>query len=371
MTMKYLATLKARALLLGAFLGSLLLFGRAETAQAQVETPTRAADLGTLWPIDDAEPGKHIPTPRERNQHPLQFGYWLQDMLARAEGARERGEWATMARYYEVLKTALPNQVKPYSRLCSAYYHQGKGEAALPNCMGALSKQGAVVYDHLRFVDLMLRKPALRPDQITAVEASLEHLHSHAKTHPQALPGQELEPQAPQQRADDMTPEERKADPEKWRQLKLQEILRSAAGEPEATTSGDAMHLPTQIEIFRCQLGVRTGDAARLSECTERLTRYRFSPQLLLPFEWAEALAKHDRAEAERLLSVAPKLGLPEAAIDKMQAEQARLVGGGAASEKLAELPRWLMLVTAGMLFLVLAATVFWRRARHSGASPT
>ena len=129
---------------------------------------------------------------------------------------------------------------EPFQAFASA----GVSLSSIELCTDVLSRKGAVVQDHLRLLDTLTRQSSLTPEQIEAVKASLAHLREHAKLHPQALPG-DVPPQPKPERADDMTPEQRKADPKKWARLKVAEILGKAAGEPTASsTAGGKSFMP-------------------------------------------------------------------------------------------------------------------------------
>jgi tetratricopeptide (TPR) repeat protein len=340
-------------------------------ASAQIEelsTPI-AGDLATRWRVNDDDPSAVIPSEAERNQDPLQFGYWLQDMLSRAEGAYESGDWKTVIKYYDALRQAVPQQIKSSQRICKAYRRLGEPEKALEHCQRALTMQGAIVQDHLAYLDALLEKPALSPVDVDEAQASLQHMREHAALNPQALPGEKVEPAAPVERAADMTPEERKADPQKWLRLKAQEALEKSAGEPAPKVSGDAMHLPTQIEILSCRLGVKIADAMLLNECTTKLRSYNAPPKLLVPFLWAQALAEQDEKRADEVLATAMQQGVPEPALVIMRQEQARIFAAQKASTFSPDRP--FLPILGGVLVAATLAAFAWSMRRGRGAPPS
>ncbi|MEN9581591.1 MAG: hypothetical protein RJA70_4600, partial [Pseudomonadota bacterium] len=59
-----------------------VVFGSLLVASAAAAAP---GDLGTLFQVNDEDPTKNIPTLEQRNTHPLEFGYYLQDLVARGQ----------------------------------------------------------------------------------------------------------------------------------------------------------------------------------------------------------------------------------------------------------------------------------------------
>lgn len=330
---------------------------------AQMEhTIAKKGDLATKFLIDEADPAASIPSERQRDQDPLEFGYWLQDMIARGESAFEKGDWPTAAKYYDALRQAMPESVASYRRLCSAYRANGDTDRALASCREALSKQRAIVQDHLHYVDTALSLEPLPAAEQAVVEKSLSHLRAHAAQHPQALPG-EVAP-TPTDTLAAMTEADRKADPDKVFRLKVAEALAKAAETPAEPTSGNKMHLPTQIELFSCKLGVKTGDAARLGECAKRLREYRFPDPLIVPFVWAREIAKGDREGAAKVLALAESQGVPKAALERMRAEQARAFDPEPST---VGNPSWLLAVAA-LIAVVIGVFAFVRNRRQATA---
>lgn len=356
----------ARPFTVACALGGLLFASSAQAEEAEeADWPiSTVGDLATRFRVNDDDPAASIPTEEQRNNDALEFGYWLQDMVARAETAHEKKDWAGVVKYYDALRQAIPQQVMSYRRLCKAQRELGQTEAALDNCFEALTRENAVVQDHLAFLDLLLAQPALGPEAVEQAKASLTHLREHARLHPQALPGEE--PVEVVKQPTEWTEEERKADPKKWLALMAQEKIEESAGKPAAATSSEKLHLPTQIEIFSCRLGVLTSDAPRLSECVGRLRSYKFPTALLVPFVWAQAVAEGDAQKADGVLALAKQEGLPDAAIAMMREEQARVLTAHSDS---AGTSATLWLPIAGALVLALIAFVVVRR--RGGGSTT
>jgi hypothetical protein len=273
-------------------------------------------DLATRYTVDDEKPIESIPTPEQRDADPLEFGYFIQDLIARAEGAFEKKEWERSVRYYEALARTIPEAAVSYSRLCVGYAELGKVEIAAANCGRAVQLSGAKVLDHLRFVGLTLKKPAFTIKDASDVEASLAHLRAHVAS---KAPPKVLRAEAP---AAPSTSAERSKEDIKRDFLALRERRALAdLGAREAEPKNDGA-LATEIEVFACKIGIRLRDAARLDRCLGALREQKANEALLLPFEWAVALIRKDQVRAAALMERAKSRGLPPSAIRAMQVEQ-------------------------------------------------
>jgi hypothetical protein len=222
--------------------------------------PHAAAVSGALgrFPIDLEHPEKTIPSDRERNADPLQFGYWLQDVTEDAEKASARGDHAAAAHYYVALALAVPDRAIGFVKACEEEEAAGKIDEAIDSCGRALLRDGLRVQDYVRFVGLVLSKPGeLREKDVSALHAVLEHM---------------------------------KAEP----------AGREAAADLE------------------CQMGTRLSDAALLEECTTSLSAHAPDDARTLSYEWALALTQHRYADASLLALRAKGAGVPAANVDAM-----------------------------------------------------
>lgn len=319
-------------------------------------------DLATKFTVDDEDPLASIPTLEQRNTDPLEFGNFLQDLIARAEGAFREKDFAGAAKYYEALARAVPERAVSFSRLCQSYAGLGKLELAIANCARTVRLDGARVFDHFRFVNLTLQKKQLSPQDLAEVEASLSHLRSHAATAPAARePERSLAPPAPEPADADATPEQRK---ERLKQefLKKREArLLAEVGERDSQEASPAARLPTEIELLSCKLAVRIRDADRLKQCTAALQKLELDEKLVLPFAWSEALIRKDSARANTLLETARKAGIPDSALAAMAEEQARALGG---TGVWGSFERWGLMGLIGIAALALAALGVTRTRR-------
>lgn len=341
------------------------------SAQTDFVPESKEGDLATRWKVNDADPRTSIPPLEDRNKDPLEFGYWLQDMLARAEDGFTQGDWKRTIKYYSVLSETLPEVPASFSKLCHAYRELGDSPNAIMMCSRVMSMPGARVVDHLNYLQALVDKPDFTAEDKVAAEASLKHLREHARLYPQALPGHEPAAMTAEQEQlyRSMTAEEKTKDPKKWLELEASRKIRAAAGEAEPEKAAGAMHLPTQIEIFNCRIGARLGDAPRLRDCTQALLRYEFPRHLVFPFRWARAIAEGDRVESEAMLLEAQQYGLKGEPLEAMKRDHERAFNiQSAATTRPAN--GWVLPVgVAAALALALIAAFLMRRTRVAAQS--
>ena len=134
--------------------------------------------FSTLFKIaDDNNPEGSVPTVKDRNTNPLEFGYYLQDLLTRAEVETKRKDQARVIKYYRALAAAIPEEAQGWSLLCEAYQTAGDRDRALRACKYAIDRKGVQIKDYRRYVELLVAKPdALDADERTEINAVLAHL---------------------------------------------------------------------------------------------------------------------------------------------------------------------------------------------------
>lgn len=347
-------------------------------ATAIVATPTAATaqepgDIGTMFQVDDKDPLKNLPTEQERTRHPLEFGYYLQDLIVRAEGGFEKKNWTRSAKYYEVLARLVPENVLSFSRLCTAYAELGQIEAAAANCGRAVQMQGAVVYDHLRFASLTLDKKQFTARDAADIEASLTHLRIN-------LPAMPLAASAAAPAASSPVPPA-SAVPRSSAESNAERLKRLASGKPGSAPSAllpepaeppkPTLNLALEIEVLSCRLAVRMTDVTRLAACTDSLKRINADERLILPFTWTKAVAQRDERSAEALLDRAKQLKFDETALRAMSDEQNRIFtppGWRGFMKRFA----WPMLIVGLTLMLVgIVWTLLSARRKKLAAAPT
>src|SRR5690349_6017232 len=79
------------------------------------------ADLNSKFSIDDAHPERSLPTPEQAMKNPIEMGYLMMDLIARAEAASQRGDHGVAVRYYSAVARAVPDRSISFSKLCTAY----------------------------------------------------------------------------------------------------------------------------------------------------------------------------------------------------------------------------------------------------------
>lgn len=239
----------------------------APMSEAPAPAPTAAAGSSPVLPgqlsskfgIDDARPEASIPDIRERNRNPLEFGYFLQDLLERAEQARKNKDYQGVIRYYRAVAKAVPESAKGWSKLCEAYDVVHDRERAIVACRYALDRPAVEVQDYVRYVHLIIGTTAeLGAKDRKELGEVLEHL-----------------------------------------------------GKQEGTAIV-ASHL-------RCEVAVKLKDVAMMETCTGALAKLAPDDPKTTVFRWSLALMKGQTAEAERLLMYARATGVPSEGIERME----------------------------------------------------
>lgn len=218
--------------------------------------PTRPPEQLGSYPIDDANPSAHLPTPEEANANPLQFGYLLMDLATKAELAEKRKDYGGAVRYYLALAKAVPNRSVSYGKMCRNLELMGDRDNGLWACREALGREGVRVDDYQRYVRLLLdHKGPVTAAETSEVNDIAKHLREDAATN-------------------------------------------SAADEID------------------CQLGARTSDIRILTACVAGLTAVSPKDPKTISYQWVLAVEKQDYDEATRLMRKATSAGLkPEGAV--------------------------------------------------------
>jgi hypothetical protein len=209
--------------------------------------------------IDDANPEASIPTPEQQTKSPLEFGYYIQDLLAKAEKYEKAGDQAAVVRFYSALTKATPTAYAP-SKLCGAYEAVGDYSKAIAACRTAITRKGATADDYMHFVKVVLASPDKQP----------------------ALEGQELKA-----------------------------VMDHLAKE---------VQVGTQLSLLRCDVALRFNDTKALEACTAELVQSAPRDPRTVSFQWALALQKHQRWEALKMIDRARSVGMSAEGIARMEA---------------------------------------------------
>jgi tetratricopeptide (TPR) repeat protein len=254
-----------------AFVMAFLSIGYAKAADKPVD-PT--ADRTSDWVIVDSDPESKLPTPKERDEDPVEFGQYLVDMSWKAEQAAKKGNHLAAVKYFRALVKLVPDEAVGYRKTCGEYQVLNDQKMALEYCRGAIGQNGATVGDYQAFVGLQLAKPTkLSTSETDDVNAIVEHLR----------------------------------------------------------------HDPTTLVVasqIQCELGLKVKSTALLTDCTEFLaSRFPNDPKTI-SYQWALALERHDFTGAQRFVERAKVLGFPPEGIAKMEMAMSaqpfwsRLLGG-------------------------------------------
>lgn len=259
------------------------------------------------WSVNDDDPADHIPSEKDRNAEPLQFGYWLQDLTWKAQHASRKGDHAAAARYYGALADAVPDRAIGFTLACQEYETLGDLDHAINACGQALVRDGVLVKDYAHFVHLVIAKPG-------------------------SLGRKETD--------------------------KLTEVLTHMREDP---TSRDF------VDDLECEVGVRTSNVAQLRECTAGLAALAPENSRVLSYEWNLAIQEGHFALAKGLIERASAAGMPPEDTARMQEVTATSEKWHWVRVALVGLALALLLGSAG----IAAITVRRRRAAPaSGATP-
>jgi len=201
-----------------------------------------------------------VPDRRARNRDPIEFGYFLQDLIEGAELARKRGDYFGVVRYYRAIVKAVPERAKSWSKLCEAYATINDHERASKTCGTALSLPGVELQDYTRFVRETLSLPGKpAPETVAKLKEVVDHLDKQAN-------------------------------------------VEAIAAE------------------LRCEVGVATGDSRMLELGTAALTRLDPNNPKTVVYQWTLAMQRGQTGAARQLLKRAKALNLPSENLDRMEA---------------------------------------------------
>ena len=227
---------------------------------AAIQHPPLPGQLSSKFGIDEDRPEDSVPNAHDRDRNPLEYGYFIQDLLERAEQAQKDKKFDMVVRYYRAVAKAVPDNATGWSKLCQAYERVHDAERAIGACRYAIDRPGVEVQDYVRYVHLIIAQSApLSPKERTEIDAVLEHLDK-------------------------------------------QEGIALVAS-----------HL-------RCEVGVKARDVRMMETCTKVLMEKAPDDPKTIVFRWTLAMMKGETAEASRLLTYARATGVPAESVERMQA---------------------------------------------------
>jgi hypothetical protein len=207
--------------------------------------------------IDDEHPEAAVQGVLATENDPLQLGYLLQDLSARVAAATAKHDNAAVARYYHAISLASPTAIAPRKE-CEALEAVGDIPGAILACRLALTRDGAVVGDYAKFIDVVLKNPQLPA----------------------------LEPQ------------------------ELENVIVHVEKE------GKGGNLAT---VLRCKVALRFEDSGALERCSAAMRTAPFNDPTVISIKWGLAVRQHDKVAALALVEEARKAGFDWQNIQKMQ----------------------------------------------------
>jgi hypothetical protein len=209
------------------------------------------------WQVDVEHPEESIPTEKAREQNPLEFGYWLQDLIEKGEVSSKHNDHVASARFFKALSVAVPDRAIGFVKLCEQYEAMGELEKARSTCGDALMHEGVTVKDYTHFVHLVLAT-RLEEKDIKAVANVIAHLKQ----------------------------------------------------DPTATEAANELE---------CEVAVRTSNVAQLKECTAGLVAVAPDNPLTVSYLWALAVQQNDFEQADKLIASAQSLKVAPETIERMR----------------------------------------------------
>jgi len=267
-----LRRIKARSSAVSAIVAAvvLLCLPSSHSARAQEGKPIDI-DIPNRFPIDDQNPSSNIPTEAQRNQYPMDFGYFLQENLDRAERATKGNRHADAAKYFYAVAAAVPDVAIGFTKLCESLEKAGQIKEAIVACKGALSRSGSKVSDHARLAQLIFSQPDPLPQaQIDDIVASVAHLKK------------------------------------------------------EGDTTKDNQIKAVGFDL-ECDVAKRTKNKKLLAECAAGLATLNPNTARAISLQWAVAVNNNDKPAAERWVALASQQKLSADVIDMMKQGTASL----------------------------------------------
>jgi tetratricopeptide (TPR) repeat protein len=211
------------------------------------------------WPINDDDPESSIPSQKDLDADPMEAGYFLQDLIYRAEVYSKHGKHDAAARLYLALAKAVPERSTAFAKLCDEYEIIGDSEKAIGACQAALLRDGVLVRDYEHYVRVVLASPGpLNERRTQALAMVMDHMRK---------------------------------DP---------------AGKPFA-------------DELECEISVRTSSRSGLEHCTTNLKVTAPNDPKTISYEWALAMVAGRLDEASGLIDQAKAVGFKAEGIAHMQ----------------------------------------------------
>jgi tetratricopeptide (TPR) repeat protein len=242
-------------------IAGLLLLGLSALARPALAKPAEShPDRVSDWVIDDANPESSIPPVEAQKKNPLEMGYWVMDLIAKAQEAAKREDHAAAVKYFRALAKAAPDKSIAFMKLCAEYDAMNDWGNAAKSCARGVRLSGVTAEDRAQFIRVMVGK------------------------------------------ATPWTPDEAKM---------VDTVYQNLKDDPRAT----------DLEVTECGMALKTGNDARLDECTPKLVARWPDSTMTLMAQWTLATHRHDRAAMARIIDHAKALKLPPEVIGRLETE--------------------------------------------------
>jgi tetratricopeptide (TPR) repeat protein len=286
--------------------------GPALAEEAPVERARVTPGGLSKWKIDDADPVKSLPSAAQRDQDPLNYGYFLMDLADKAQAASERGEHAQASKYWEATVLAVPDVALGYRRTCDEAHQAKNLVRAFNYCRAALGREGVKLSDYQHYFELLQESPQqLAPEQL-----------------------QDL--------------------------LEMGKHVRAQEG-------GEKL-----ADAIDCEYGLRASDMGRLEACSKNLAASAPNDPRTITYQWALALGQDRFDDARALIERARKTAMKPEGIKAMEAATAER---SSLTARLAKRPKLVVGVGIGFVVLTVSLLVGrWlsrRRAKPAGVAHT
>lgn len=203
----------------------------------------RAGALSSKYPIDPANPEASVPTPEQRDNDPLEYGYYLMDLGDMAEKAKAGGDHLRAAMVYRAMAKAVPDVPVAFVKACEEYELAKDLAKAAEFCAAAITLKGVTLADYSHYARVALaKKGPVAPSDAANLDLVVKHLKDDPKTRSVGLD-------------------------------------------------------------IQCTLGARLGDEKRLAACTPELAEAAPGSFKATFFEWSLAINQKNFGAAEKLLA--------------------------------------------------------------------
>jgi hypothetical protein len=217
----------------------------ASESEGAAKTDAKEPRAGYLskYTIDESNPESSVPTTAQRDENPVEYGYFIMDLGDHAQWAVRDGDHKKAALLYRALAKAVPDMAVGYVKACEEYEALKDTESAIGNCGAALSMKGTTLADYSHYARLVLQKKALTPADLANLDSVVQHLK-------------------------------------------------------------DNQAEPVALDI-ECTLGAHEGDVGRLQDCAPKLAALAPGNPKALLYQWALAIQRKDFRAAEHFLAEA------------------------------------------------------------------